>query len=71
MSIGIGIDTGGTYTDAVAYDFTAEKIIGAAKALTTPRDLSAGVLRALDGLPGDALRQADTLALSTTLATNA
>ena len=26
MKLGIGIDTGGTYTDAVIYDFEEEKI---------------------------------------------
>ena len=31
--IGIGIDTGGTYTDAVAYDFDARTVLATAKAL--------------------------------------
>lgn len=70
MRIGIGIDTGGTYTDAVVYDFAAAKICGTAKALTTKEDLSLGILEAIDGLPGDLVRQAESIALSTTLATN-
>jgi N-methylhydantoinase A/oxoprolinase/acetone carboxylase beta subunit len=69
--IGIGIDTGGTYTDAVIYDFTEQRILGAAKALTTRRDLSAGILEALDKLPPAPLEAAEFIALSTTLATNA
>jgi N-methylhydantoinase A/oxoprolinase/acetone carboxylase beta subunit len=69
--IGIGIDTGGTYTDAVIYDFTGQRILGSAKALTTRQDLSLGILEALDKLPRDLLRQAELIALSTTLATNA
>jgi N-methylhydantoinase A/oxoprolinase/acetone carboxylase beta subunit len=69
--IGIGIDTGGTYTDAVIYDFTERKILGAAKALTTRQDLSQGILEALDKLPADLVRSAEIIALSTTLATNA
>jgi N-methylhydantoinase A/oxoprolinase/acetone carboxylase beta subunit len=69
--IGIGIDTGGTYTDAVIYDFGEQKILGAAKAPTTRQDLSRGILEALDKLPPDALKSAEIIALSTTLATNA
>lgn len=71
MKIGIGIDTGGTYTDAVIYNFTDQAILGSAKALTTRQDLSIGISEALDGLPGELLQQADVIALSTTLATNA
>jgi N-methylhydantoinase A/oxoprolinase/acetone carboxylase beta subunit len=69
--VGIGIDTGGTYTDAVVYDFTAQKILATAKALTTRQDLSVGILEALDKLPPELLRSAQLIALSTTLATNA
>ena len=71
MRIGIGIDTGGTYTDAVAYDFESGSILGSAKSLTTKEDLIVGILGALDGLPGDLLKQAELVSLSTTLATNA
>ncbi|MDR0402252.1 MAG: hydantoinase/oxoprolinase family protein [Treponema sp.] len=68
---GIGVDTGGTYTDAVIYDFEEQKILGAAKALTTRQDLSLGILEALDKLPPELLGSAELIALSTTLATNA
>lgn len=71
MKIGIGIDTGGTYTDAVLYDFESRRILGSAKALTTRKDLTVGILGALDGLPADLARQAEVISLSTTLATNA
>lgn len=71
MKIGIGIDTGGTYTDAVAYDLENRQVLGAAKARTTREDLCVGILEALDGLPKEALTQAELVALSTTLATNA
>ncbi len=71
MKIGIGIDTGGTYTDAVVYDFEGGRILGTAKALTTRHDLSAGILEALDALPAEAVGAAEVVALSTTLATNA
>jgi len=71
MKLGIGIDTGGTYTDAVIYDFTNKTIMGSAKALTTKNDLSIGILGAIDGLPVEMARQAEIISLSTTLATNA
>lgn len=71
MNIGIGIDTGGTYTDAVVYDFDTDTILGTAKALTTPNALSRGILEALDALPQEPVRAAQVIALSTTLATNA
>ncbi len=71
MNLGIGIDTGGTYTDAVIYDIEAKKIHATSKALTTKYDLSEGILAALDALPADLLQQARLIALSTTLATNA
>lgn len=71
MKIGIGIDTGGTYTDAVVYDFENRKILGHAKSLTTRHDLTEGILGAIDALPAELLGQADLISLSTTLATNA
>ena len=71
MKLGIGIDTGGTYTDAVVYDFESGTILGAAKALTTKNDLTIGILGAIDGLPADLTKQAKIISLSTTLATNA
>jgi len=71
MKIGIGIDTGGTYTDTVAYDFTKKKILGTSKALTTKEDLSIGIINALDKLPADLVKAAEVISLSTTLATNA
>jgi N-methylhydantoinase A/oxoprolinase/acetone carboxylase beta subunit len=71
MKIGIGIDTGGTYTDAVIFDFDEKKILETAKALTTKEDLSLGILAVLDALPAQLLKKAEIISLSTTLATNA
>lgn len=71
MKLGLGIDTGGTYTDAVMYDFESGQIQASAKALTTREDLSVGILGAMDALPPELLQQAQVIALSTTLATNA
>ena len=71
MKIGIGIDTGGTYTDAVVCDLDRHEILGTAKALTTKEDLTVGILGAIDQLPTQLLKQAEMVALSTTLITNA
>jgi len=71
MAYGIGIDTGGTYTDAVVYDFAAKKVLAKGKSPTTREDLSLGIGRALDQLPPELTCRAELVALSTTLATNA
>ena len=69
--IGIGIDTGGTYTDAVIYNFETKEVIASAKSLTTKRYLTEGIRNTLDLLPAEELAKAEFLSLSTTLATNA
>ncbi|MFC2037978.1 hydantoinase/oxoprolinase N-terminal domain-containing protein, partial [Chloroflexota bacterium] len=75
MSIALGIDTGGTYTDAVLMEHATGQILCAAKALTTRRDLSIGIGEAIDAVFGQSGAPAPTdvelAALSTTLATNA
>lgn len=71
MRIGIGIDTGGTSTDAVLIDLDTRSILDTSKALTTHYDLMTGILQALDGLDPDLCRKAELAGLSTTLATNA
>lgn len=69
--IGIGIDTGGTCTDAVVYDLTNKKILASAKSLTTHRNLAAGIRASITRLPRKLIKQAEYISLSTTLATNA
>jgi len=69
--IGIGIDTGGTCTDAVIYDMQTKTILAVGKTLTTKSNLEIGIAKALDSLPRELLMKADNIALSTTLATNA
>jgi N-methylhydantoinase A/oxoprolinase/acetone carboxylase beta subunit len=75
MTIALGIDTGGTYTDAALVDYATGQVLDAAKALTTRRDLSIGIGEAIDAVfqqPGaPAPADVDLVALSTTLATNA
>jgi len=71
QGLGLGIDAGGTYTDAVIYDFAAGRVLSKAKALTTHHDLLIGIEGAVDGLEQELLAQVRLGALSTTLATNA
>jgi N-methylhydantoinase A/oxoprolinase/acetone carboxylase beta subunit len=73
--IWLGIDTGGTFTDAVALD-EARRVVASAKALTTHWDLARGLgaaIRAvLAKLPeGTARARIALVSVSTTLATNA
>ncbi|MDO4621339.1 MAG: hydantoinase/oxoprolinase family protein [Eubacteriales bacterium] len=69
--IGIGVDTGGTYTDVVVYDFDTRKVLCSGKTPTTRENLEIGILRGLDMMDRELLKKAELLALSTTLATNA
>jgi len=47
MALLLGIDTGGTYTDAVLFDDSVG-IMAKAKALTTRHDLAIGISGAVD-----------------------
>lgn len=73
----LGIDTGGTYTDAVLWsDMPAGggTVVAKAKALTTRHDLSVGIAGAADAViaqAGIASSRIALVSMSTTLATNA
>ncbi len=69
--IAIGIDTGGTCTDAVIYDGASHQVLSYGKTLTTKKDLKIGILEALRSLEQELLKKAEHISLSTTLATNA
>ncbi|UCD77796.1 MAG: hydantoinase/oxoprolinase family protein [Desulfobacterales bacterium] len=71
FNIGLGIDAGGTYTDAVIYDMPSQRVVSKSKALSTKWNFTFGIAEALAGLDQDLLSQVDLVALSTTLATNA
>lgn len=74
MAVLLGVDTGGTYTDAAILDEREERVIAAAKSLTTREDLALGIGRAVAAALDQAGLQAADVALvslSTTLATNA
>ena len=74
MTLVIGLDTGGTYTDAALLDTAAGTVRATGKSLTTRDDLSIGVggaiRRVLEDFDGSAAN-IDLVSLSTTLATNA
>jgi N-methylhydantoinase A/oxoprolinase/acetone carboxylase beta subunit len=70
----IGVDTGGTYTDAVVYDEQAGEVLAKAKSPTTHDDLAVGIRGALEAVLERVDIDADAIglvSLSTTLATNA
>jgi len=69
--LGLGIDAGGTYTDAVIYDFAADSVLATGKALTTKWDYTVGIENALAELDAGLLPEVDLVSVSTTLATNA
>jgi N-methylhydantoinase A/oxoprolinase/acetone carboxylase beta subunit len=69
----LGIDTGGTYTDAVLWS-QAGGIVAKAKSLTTRHDLAVGIAGAVDAVmarAGVAPGGIALVSMSTTLATNA
>lgn len=72
----IGVDTGGTYTDAAVIEAEGHRVIASAKSITTKGDLAIGVSGAIraaiaklpDGLDPSSI---SLVSVSTTLATNA
>ena len=74
MAYLLGVDTGGTYTDAVVIDDETQAVIAKSKALTSRPDLSVGVSGAIDAALAEAnipAAKVGLVSLSTTLATNA
>lgn len=70
----LGIDTGGTHTDAVIFSSATSTVLTSAKAETTHHDLAEGISQALENLgrlswPGG-FEAVGQINLSTTLATN-
>ncbi len=73
MALLLGVDTGGTYTDAVLIRDEAQ-VVASAKSLTTRQDLALGVGAAVRAVLAEAEvspSEVSMAALSTTLATNA
>ena len=54
FKFGLGIDAGGTYTDAVIYDLPSKKVASKAKALSTKWNFTVGISEVLAQLnPSD------------------
>jgi N-methylhydantoinase A/oxoprolinase/acetone carboxylase beta subunit len=73
MALGLGVDTGGTFTDAAIVDLDSKKVLAKAKAPTTYHDLSIGIVGAVEAaVEGNGIKPEDIklVGLSTTLATN-
>lgn len=74
MSKLLGIDTGGTFTDAVLLDADTDSIVARAKSLTSRPNLSVGIGGAIDAVLAESGADpfdVSMVSLSTTLATNA
>ena len=70
---GLGVDTGGTFTDAVIVDLDDYSIIAKKKSPTTHDDLSVGLYNSVDAVlsaSGIDPSQITSVGISTTLATN-
>ena len=73
MALLLGVDTGGTYTDAVLLRDERD-VVASAKSLTTKQDLSLGIGGAIEAVLAESdvdPREVAMASLSTTLATNA
>ena len=71
MGLRLGIDTGGTYTDAVLMDADTETVVAKSKSLTTRHDLMQGISESLVAtIGGQDPADITLVSLSTTLATN-
>ena len=70
MDLGLGFDTGGTYTDAVLMDLSNGRVIAKAKALTTRDDLSVGIKNSVKDFDKNLFKDIVMVSMSSTLATN-
>ncbi|WP_318784987.1 hydantoinase/oxoprolinase family protein [Methanimicrococcus hacksteinii] len=69
-NISLGIDAGGTYTDAALVNMDDHRILQSEKALTTYPNPLGGIQDVLDKLDPEILKQTRLLSVSTTFATN-
>lgn len=70
MHYSLGIDAGGTYTDAVLVRNSDGQIVDSNKALTTYPDSLAGIKKVIDGLNPEYVKNIKLVSVSTTLSTN-
>lgn len=72
-ALGIGMDTGGTYTDAVLVDLESKRVLADVKTPTTHHDLRICLEKALNALQASPFFEPEAISLvavSSTLATN-
>jgi N-methylhydantoinase A/acetone carboxylase, beta subunit len=69
-SLSLGIDAGGTYTDAALVNMKTRTVIQSQKALTTYPNPLGGIQNVLDRLDPEKLQKVELLSVSTTFATN-
>ncbi|MCQ2056238.1 MAG: hydantoinase/oxoprolinase family protein [archaeon] len=70
INYGLGLDTGGTYTDAVIVDLSNGRIVCSSKSPTTGNDLSIGIAKSIGNFDRELFRNVKMVSLSSTLATN-
>ncbi len=74
MSLILGLDAGGTYTDSVIFDSKTQKIISEGKSLTTNFNFSIGIKKSIDislnKISTNNQKQIKLIVVSSTLATN-
>ena len=70
MQYSLGIDAGGTYTDAVILRDSDGRILDTSKAITTYPNLMTGIRNAIDKLNPEYLSKVKLVSVSTTLSTN-
>ncbi|WNY25669.1 hydantoinase/oxoprolinase family protein [Methanolapillus millepedarum] len=70
MTFSLGIDAGGTYTDAVLIQDVDGCVVESGKALTTYPDPIGGIKKAIELLDAEKLKNVSIVSLSTTLSTN-
>ena len=70
MKLGLGIDTGGTFTDSVIMDLENGHVIRKAKALTTRENLIIGIKNSLSGLGKRGYGPDNPVSIFSTLARN-
>ncbi|TGC11495.1 hydantoinase/oxoprolinase family protein [Methanolobus halotolerans] len=70
MQYSLGIDAGGTFTDAVIIRDSDGAIVGSTKVLTTYPNPIGGIKKAIDELDPEYVRSVKLVSVSTTLSTN-
>lgn len=70
MQYSLGIDAGGTFTDAVIVRDSDGVIVGSTKVLTTYPDPIGGIKKAIDELDPECVKCVKLVSVSTTLSTN-